>query len=377
MLRFALRQFAFEPLRSFLTVAAIAAVIAVVLVLRGFELGLYEQSRDAVLGRGADLFVAQAGVGNFVAVRSSLRQLARREVEALPGVIEAHPVTSFPVIYEQGGRKAPIYLMVYDTRGGPAALVAGSLPSTNLDAAIDRSLAHEFGIGVGDPLVISDFQFRVSGITVESAAFFMPFVFINYDGMLDFVLRSDIAPDLSTFPLVSHLLVEIEPGAQPQIVASRIEATVDDVDVYTPAEMARNDVEMGQSLFGPVLGLLVAISYVIGVLVVGLIVYADVRGHLRAYGVLKALGFRLRHLASGVALQTLLSLTAAFPLGVLLGWTAAWLIEFAAPLYRVPILDIEGLVRTFVAGLGFALVGGMLPLRVVSRVDPIVAFKGT
>ena len=125
MVQLAVRQLHADPLRSALTMAAIAAVIAVILVLRGFEQGLYQQSRDAVLGRGADLFVVQSGVQNFVAVRSSLRQLARRDVEEVPGVAEAHPITSFSVIYEKDSRKVPIYLMVYDKAGGPGRLVEG------------------------------------------------------------------------------------------------------------------------------------------------------------------------------------------------------------------------------------------------------------
>lgn len=270
----------------------------------------------------------------------------------------------------------PVYLMVYDTLGGPAVLREGRLPAGDREAVVDRSLADRFSLGIGDRFVIADFEFSVAGLANDAAAFFMPFVFISYDGLLEFILKSDIAPDLSAFPLVSHLLVELEPGADPLAVARVIEASVAGVDVYTPAEMAQNDVELGMGLFGPVLGLLVGISYVVGVLVVGLIIYADVRGHRRTYGVLKALGFRLRHLAAGVAAQTLLLLVLAFPLGTLFGWAAASCIEIAAPLYRVPILDPEGLVRTFGAGVAFALAGGMLPLRAIAAIDPIVAFRG-
>jgi putative ABC transport system permease protein len=375
MFRLALRQVWLDPIRSYLTMTAIAAVIAVILVLRGFEQGLYEQSSAAVIDRGADLFVSQAGVSNFVAVRSSLRQRARRDVEATPGVVEAHPVTSFSVIYEKDGRKVPIYLMVYDTWGGPGDLVGGQLPRSNREAVVDRSLAGKFDLSLGDPLMISEFEFRISGIASNAAAFFMPFVFVTYDGMLDFVLESNIAPDLSAFPLVSHLLVELEPDAEAATVAAAIESSVDDVDVYSPEQMAQNDVRMGKSLFGPIMGLLVSVAYVVGLLVVGLIVYADVRGRTRTFGVLKALGFRLSQLASGVMIQTLIFLVAAFPLGVVLAWGVAECIEFVAPLYRVPIMDAFALARTFAAGIVFGLLGGMLPLRLIAEIDPIMAFK--
>lgn len=375
MFRLTLRQLCLEPLRSCLTMVAIAAVIAVILVLRGFEQGLYEQSRSAVIDRGADLFVTQAGVTNFIAVRSSLRQRARRDVETIPGIVEAHPVTGFSVIYQNGGRKIPVYLMAYDKRGGPSEPLRGHLPRDSREAVVDRSLADKFDLGLGDPLVISEFEFRISGIATNATAFFMPFVFVNYDGMLDFVLDSDVAPDLSAFPLVSHLLVELEPGANAAAVATAIERSVDDVDVFLPEDMASNDMRMGQSLFGPVMGLLVNVAYGVGLLVVGLIAYAEVRGRMRTFGVLKALGFRLSQLASGVLIQTLILLVAAFPLGIVSGWIVARCIEFAAPLYRVPIFDTSALARTFVAGIAFALIGGILPLRLIASIDPVVAFK--
>jgi hypothetical protein len=77
-----LRQLRLEALRSSLTVLAIAAVIAEILIIEGFLAGLYLQLRQAVLNRGGDLVVTQAGIGNFIAARSILPQTARLDVEA-------------------------------------------------------------------------------------------------------------------------------------------------------------------------------------------------------------------------------------------------------------------------------------------------------
>ncbi len=348
-----------------------------ILVLRGFEQGLYQQSRHAVLGRGADLFVVQSGVENFVAVRSSLRQLARRDVEEVPGVAEAHPITSFSVIYEKDSRKVPIYLMVYDKAGGPGRLAEGHAARSARDAVIDHSLARKYGLRVGDPLTVAAFDFTISGIADREAAFFMSFVFVTYDGLLDFVFESDIAPDLSAFPLVSHLLVELEPAADPDEVRSAIEASVADLDTYLPNEIAQRDVEMGQSLFGPIMGLLAQVAYAVGLLVVGLIAYADVRAQRQSFGVLKALGFRVRHLATTVIVKMGILLIAALPIAALIALGVAEFIETVAPLYRVPALESSGLIETFLAGIVFVLLGAMLPLRSLKNIDPASAFGGT
>jgi hypothetical protein len=372
----AYRQLTAEPLRSALTACAVAATIAVILVLRGFEQGLYAQLEAAVTTRGAPLFVAQAGVSNFIAVRSSLPQLARERVEAVAGVGEAHPVTGFFVTYGPEGNRTPVYLLVHDTLGGPVRIVEGDPIRAGRDAVIDAGLAKRYGLRPGDPLVISDFRFRVAGITRGQSAMLTPFVFIGYDGLIDLFLESEIAPDLSTFPLLSFLLVELAPGAQAKAVAQAIERAVPEADVLTADELAANDVALGQELFGPIMGALIGLAYLIGILVVGLIVYADTIARRRAFGVMKALGFRLRHMLAAVAAQTLMLLVLAWPLGVGLAFAVATGIEALAPVYRVYVLEPAGLAWALAGVLAMALAGAALPLRVVARADPTIAFQG-
>jgi hypothetical protein len=372
----AYRQLTAEPLRSALTACAVAATIAVILVLRGFEQGLYAQLEAAVTTRGAPLFVAQAGVSNFIAVRSSLPQLARERVEAVAGVGEAHPVTGFFVTYGPEGNRTPVYLLVHDTLGGPVRIVEGDPIRAGRDAVIDAGLAKRYGLRPGDPLVISDFRFRVAGITRGQSAMLTPFVFIGYDGLIDLFLESEIAPDLSTFPLLSFLLVELAPGAQAKAVAQAIERAVPEADVLTADELAAKDVALGQELFGPIMGALIGLAYLIGILVVGLIVYADTIARRRAFGVMKALGFRLRHMLAAVAAQTLMLLVLAWPLGVGLAFAVATGIEALAPVYRVYVLEPAGLAWALAGVLAMALAGAALPLRVVARADPTIAFQG-
>jgi hypothetical protein len=376
MWHLAYRQLTAEPLRSALTACAVAATIAVILVLRGFEQGLYAQLEAAVATRGAPLFVAQAGVSNFIAVRSSLPQLARERVEAVAGVGEAHPVTGFFVTYGPEGNRTPVYLLVHDTLGGPVRIVEGDPIRAGRDAVIDAGLAKRYGLRPGDPLVISDFRFRVAGITRGQSAMLTPFVFIGYDGLIDLFLESEIAPDLSTFPLLSFLLVELAPGAQAKAVAQAIERAVPEADVLTADELAAKDVALGQELFGPIMGALIGLAYLIGILVVGLIVYADTIARRRAFGVMKALGFRLRHMLAAVAAQTLMLLVLAWPLGVGLAFAVATGIEALAPVYRVYVLEPAGLAWALAGVLAMALAGAALPLRVVARADPTIAFQG-
>jgi len=376
MFRLAVRQIVHEPLQASLMALAIGVAIAVTLVLRGFEQGLYVQSESIVLDRGGQLILTQAGVSNFLAVRSSLPQLTRQRVEAVEGVAGAYPLTGFWVIYGTEGNKFPLLLLVYDQLGGPTHIVEGRVIRDGRDAVIDMGLSKRFGLKPGDPLVVSDFEFKIVGITSGSSALFSTFAFVTYDGLIDLFLESEIAPDISTFPLLSFLLVATKPGADVDRVAQAIEETVPDVDVFRPQQLANNDVELGAELFGPIMNVLISLSYIVAMLVIGLMVYADVSARRRTYGILKALGFRMAQIARAVLAQVHLLMLAAFPLGVALAYLVGSGIEWAAPVYRVYVLEPMGLIKTFLGVVAMLIVGGLLPLRMIARTDPTIAFQG-
>lgn len=371
----AIKQFQHEIGRSSLTVLAISVAIAMILVLRGFEQGLYVQSERVVLDRGGELILTQSGVANFLAVRSSLPQLTRSEVEAVNGVKAAHPLTGFWVIYGPAGNKFPLLLLVYDSLGGPTHLIDGHPIKSARDVVIDVGLAKRFDLKPGDPLIISDFEFQVAGVTSGSSALFSTFAFVSYDGMIDLFLESEIAPDISTFPLLSFLLVETEQDAIIPEIAARIEQQVASVDVFQPESLANKDVALGKELFGPIMNVLITLSYIIGMLVIGLIIYSDVSSRRRSFAVMKALGFRLFAIASSVMSQTFLQIMVAFPLGVLVAYTTSIIIEWRMPVYQVYVTDPSGLVVVFIGILLMLLAGSLIPLRLISRTDPVIAFQ--
>jgi len=370
-----LRQLQLDPLRTALTGFALAAVVAVILIFEGFLEGVVAQSRNAVLERGAGLIVTQAGIKNMTLARSILPQFTRADVEAVEGVTEAHPLTGIPVIYEQDGQRAPLLLLVYDSSGGPVRLVAGEPITGPREIVVDLSFAEMFGLVPGDSILVSDFEFTVSGITQGAAAFFSAFGFARYDDLIDFYFESDLAADISTFPLLSFLLVELAEGADPEAVAARIEDAVPAADVFLPEQLAAEDAALGRALLGPIIGLLVVAGYISGALVTAIIMFAAVNARRRDFGVLKALGFSHRFLTSAVVLEALILVLLALPLGLLVARGIAFGIETAAPLYLIPVAEPLPIARTATACIFFAVLGALTPVRLIRRLDPSSVFR--
>jgi len=377
MFRLIYRQVLYDPFRTLLTCVVLGSALALILLLEGFQTGLFVQLKNVSLNRDADLIVAQSGVTNFVAARSLLPQISREIIESIEGVKEAHPITSMPVIYQKPGyRKSPIFFMVYDTGGGPKTIKKGTFASKPRDIVIDESLAVLYDLKVGDPFIVADFKFKISGITQKASALFTAFAFINYDDMIDFFFDSDLVGDISNLPLLSFLLVQIHNDADANTVAAAIEKAEPEADVFYPLQLSDNDVELGRTLFGPVMGVLIGAGYIIALLVVGMIMFAAVHSRLRNFGVIKALGFQNHSLIIGIVVESLVMILLAFPIALLLSQLGAWLIESYAPLYMVPVLEIVPLIRTFFAALSLGIIGAYLPYRFIAKLDPAIVFRG-
>ncbi|MCW8988114.1 MAG: ABC transporter permease [Gammaproteobacteria bacterium] len=376
MLRLIYRQILYEPFRVLLTCAALGSALALILLLEGFQTGLLSQLKNVSLSRGADLIVAQSGVSNFVASRSLLPQISREVVESIKGVKETHPITSMPVIYQKPGyRKSPIFFMVYDTGGGPEIVIEGTAAIKPRDIVIDKSLAVLYDLNVGDPFIVADFKFNISGITQNSSALFTAFAFIKYDDMIDFFFDSDLVGDISNLPLLSFLLVNIDDNADPSVVAASIENKEPEADVFFPQELSENDIELGRTLFGPVMGVLISAGYIIALLVVGIIMFATVHARLRNFGVIKALGFSNYYLITGIAYESLIMIIISFPFALLISQFGSLLIEGYVPLYMVPVLEPVVLLRTFLSALLLGVIGAYLPFRLITKLDPAIVFR--
>ncbi len=375
MLAFVLREMRYHGGRTAFSLLAVGAAVALVLVLEGFQQGLLEQMRRVVLARGGDLIVAQAGVENFLASRSSIPQLSRQRIESVEGVARVHPLVLVPVIYERHGRKTPIFLLVYDTAGGPGKMARGGPIAGPREVVVDESLARMHGLDVGDPFVVSDFAFRIAGITRGAAAMFTPFVFVRYDDLLDFYLESDVAGDMLSMPLVGFFLVETVPGGDRARIRRALERADPAIDVFEPLELAGRDVQLGQTLFGPVMQALLAVSYVICLLLIGLIMFAVIQRRARALGMLKVLGFSSTHLVQGVILESLLTVALALPVAWVLAWGTAAVIEATAPLYLLVVSEPAILARAGAVTLILAVLGALVPVRMVTRLEPALACR--
>ena len=123
------------------------------------------------------------------------------------------------------------------------------------------------------------------------------------------------------------------------------------------------------------IGLMVAIAFVVGVLVVGLVIYTATIERRREYGAVKAIGARNRMLYRVVATQALIAAAVGAVAGVSLAYGGGAALMALRPQFLVAI-EPGAVGVVLAASLVMALLAALIPARTVARLEPAEVFRG-
>src|SRR3990172_5276852 len=129
-----------EKTRFALSVAGVALAIMLVLILDGFQVGMFRQITSYLDHSEGSLVVAQEGVVNLIGAASLLPLGTRAQVEAVEGVQGVAPILSQFVILDLHDKKQPAYLVGYSPElgGGPWEVVQGRAPAGDGEMGVAR-----------------------------------------------------------------------------------------------------------------------------------------------------------------------------------------------------------------------------------------------
>lgn len=360
------RQLGAEPAKLAVTVVAVAAAVALVLLLAGLRRGMGEQV-TLYIDRQAPVLVGQGGTRNFLSQTSVLPETLGRDLVRVPGVAEATPISQQYAMLRLHGRPVLALLIGYDPGkpGGPWSLASGRTPIEGAELVLDRVLASEHGLEPGSTLEYRGTTFRIVGLSRGTSGFMTP---------LAFALRSTVNAVSQLPGSAGFFLVRPEPGIDPEVLAARIDRIVPGVSALTRAEVAANDRRQFVDPFSAPLLAMVAIAFAVAILVIGLAVYSSTAERSREYATLKALGLSRGALFRLVGTQAIALALGGTMLGVVLALAAARGVSSVAPKYLIAVN--AGSVAVIAAGaLAMALVAAFVPARFLSRLDPASAFR--
>ena len=350
--------------RLAVSLVGVAAGVGLVLLLQALWAGQVIQITSYEDNVAADLFVAQPGTESVLADVSVVPLEAVDVVAGIPGVERVDPVHLHYTVFDLNGTKEFVLLAGYRPGGlgGPWRLASGREPSAPGEAVLDRTLADEHGLALGDRLSVAGAILEVVGMSEETRSWMTSLVFVTSD------TAAALAGEGAT---ASYLLVTT---ATPDRTAAAVTETTG-LDALSPATRAANDREVLAGIMeGPVL-LMIGIAFAAATLVIALTVYSGVVERLREYGIIKAIGAPQGRVQRIVAGQTLfLSITGSL-LGYLFYLAGTRLVQQVRPQFWFS-LRISHIVTVAVAAVVMAAIAAVVPTRRLGRVDPASVYRG-
>jgi putative ABC transport system permease protein len=299
---------------------------------------------------------------------STLPETRVADVAKVPGVAEASGILRIPVIVSAGEKKRPTTLIGYDPKaslGGPWQLDKGRLVQTDGETVVDEALAGELGVKIGGSIEISGERFTIVGLSGQTA---------NIAGKHVFLTRPAMQRLVGIGAIVSFVLVRIEPGASANQVALAINEQTAGVTATPKDKLSDNDRNLLGNLFIAPINVMSTLGFLVGLAIIGLTMYTTTAERMRDFGVLKAIGAPNFFLLRTVVTQAAILGVAGFAVGLGASLLAGPFIVNLVPDIGVTIRPMMAL-QTLGAVLGMSLVGALLPLARVTRVDPLVVFR--
>ena len=374
ILTLAFRNLFHDRIRLAVTLVGILFSIVLVAVQLGLYLGASRLITDNIDHTNSDLWITSFGAKSFEEGGILLSSRERNLAISTPGVKAAVPlVVAFAEWRKPGGGSTRVVVVGTDAEDGglaPWDLIEGSWADIKAPEgiAVDDSYLGDLAIkGIGDTAQIMNGRVRVRALTHRIRSFTQsPYVYtpINRARQL---LNAD--NDKATF-----LLVQLEPGADRDVVRQALKSRLESAEVLTKEEF--RDRSLKQWLFrtgagfaligGALLGILV------GTVIVAQTLYSSTKDHINEFATLRALGSSSSYIHRVILSQAGLSAVIGYVLGMIISLGVLW-VSRNSPL---PLVMTPGLaVSLFALTIGMCAISALSAIVKVMKIDPAVVFS--
>ena len=354
---------AHRPLRSAISIVAIALEVTLILLIVGFSLGMLNDSRTRQAGIGADVIVLPPSSSILVGITGAPMPIKIADIVAkLPHVTIASPVLI--QIQLAGNSPETIYgidLKTYNAMRPFIYLKGGPFEQAN-DAIVDDVYASARHAKVGATIQVLNHTFRVAGIVEhgKGARLFLPLATLQgLNGAQEkasaFYVKIDNASNADA--VVSE--IQSVPGMSPYVVRSMREY----LSMMTPDNVP------SLSAF---IRIVIGISVTIGFIVIFQAMYTAVMERTREIGILKSLGASKFYIVNVILRETALLAVGGVILGIVVSVVAKEAIHKRIPTLPVDMSPHWIVNATLIAIVG-AIGGALYPAFKAAQKDPIDA----
>jgi putative ABC transport system permease protein len=351
-----------RPLRSIISVLAVAIEVVMILSIVGIFMGMLNDQKERTNGIGADLMMRPSNASMFTGISGAPMSVKLAEpLRKLPHVAVVSPVitqfntssSDFGVIY---GIDYPSFAALK-----PFTFISGGPFQGPNDAIVDDVYAGS-KYHVGDTVMVMGRPFRISGI-VEHGKGGRKMIPIDTMGDL-----------MGTSGKCSIFYIRSDNPENEQAIIQEIHATpgLADYPVQTMQEWLSEMTPDRLPGFNLALNIVTGIAVVIGFLVIFQSMYTAVLERTREIGILKSMGASKPAIVGVVLRETAMMAVAGVILGIAVTFLVRYLLLHAFPTQH---FEITRLWLGQGAGIAFtgSISGALYPAWMAARKDPIDA----
>jgi len=353
----------YRPIRSLISIVAVALEVTLILLIVGLSLGMLQDTRTRTAGIGADVIVLPPGSSFIAGLTGAPMPIKVANVLAkLPHVKIVAPVLT--QISTAGALEiiAGIDLPSYESLSGGFRYLSGGPFQGPYDVLVDDLFAQSKHAKVGDTIEILNNNFRISGIVErgKGARKFLPLATLQ-----DLTGAKDKA---------SVMYLKLDDPANPDLLVDEIKQ-VPGMERYVASSMSTYISMMtptnypGLSSF---IKVVIGISVVIGFIVIFQSMYTAVMERTREIGILKAMGASKLYIVNVILRETVLLAIGGIVVGILASLAGRAALAHKLPLLQVVVSGGWILRATGIAIVG-AIAGALYPAFKAAQKDPIDA----
>jgi putative ABC transport system permease protein len=350
-----------RPVRTLLSIAAIAIEVAMMLTIVGLGRGTLDDSARRARGVGADIWVRPPG-------SSAISFSSAPMVEGLLGFFSKQPhvvVATGTISHPIGGidTVTGVDLAQFAVLNGGFHYIAGGPFQGEDDIMVDERYAMVNKLKVGSTIKILNRDWRISGI-FESGK------------LARIVLPLKRLQELTgNTGKLTQILIKLDDHSRTPEVAASLKRQMPDHAIYSVEEFTSLFSMSNLPPLRQFIAVVILLSVIVGFLVVFLSMYTAVLERTREIGVLKSLGASPAYVLDILLRETFVLAITGTTVGIALSFGTRWLIyEFGGPTLTQMITPDWWPIAAAIA-VGGALLGALYPGWKAIRQDALEALS--